>query len=148
MTGPTSTGTLPYHIIMTNDNEINRKVMGGQREVVGLSCVTVASGAEALAALRDGHFDLLMTDLYTAGDGRRGTGETRASDVGHAHRVADRSRRHAIQRSGARFAVRRGADQADSGRRAVAAVAGRHDDASHVRGGPRKKRSTEGFRSE
>jgi CheY-like chemotaxis protein len=64
MTSSLSFPTLPARILVVDDQPVNRAVFAIQLEDLGLSCVTLASAAEALDALKDGCFDLLMTDLY------------------------------------------------------------------------------------
>jgi CheY-like chemotaxis protein len=55
---------LPARILVVDDHPVNRAVLAIQLEGLGLSCVTLASAAEALDTLKDGCFDLLMTDLH------------------------------------------------------------------------------------
>ena len=59
-------------ILVAEDNEINRKVIRTQLDLLGHVAVTANDGFEALAAWRTGRFGLLLTDLHMPGmDGYR-----------------------------------------------------------------------------
>ncbi len=49
-------------VLLVEDNSVNQLVALGQLRKLGHECVIAASGAEALAALPDGHFDVVLMD--------------------------------------------------------------------------------------
>lgn len=51
------------HILVADDAEFNREVAVGVLELFGHRCATVASGAEAIQALRAGEYDLVLMDI-------------------------------------------------------------------------------------
>lgn len=51
-------------ILVAEDNDINRKVITRQLDLLGLSCELAEDGQEALARWREGPYDLLLTDLH------------------------------------------------------------------------------------
>ena len=64
MTGQLPPSGTSARILVVDDHAISRVVVALQLELLGLACVAVASAHEALDALRDGSFALLMTDLH------------------------------------------------------------------------------------
>ena len=60
--GPHQT-TTPLHILLAEDNEVNRKVAAVMLEKRGHSVVPAADGVEALAALDKELFDLVLMDV-------------------------------------------------------------------------------------
>ena len=50
-------------LLVAEDNETNRQLIGHQIRLIGHDAVFAADGAEALARWRSGSFDLLLTDL-------------------------------------------------------------------------------------
>ncbi|MBN3752476.1 response regulator [Paraburkholderia sp. Tr-20389] len=54
-------------ILVVDDNEVNRKVLARQLDVLGYRCVSASSGKEALGLLRRERVDLLITDLQMPG---------------------------------------------------------------------------------
>lgn len=51
------------HILVADDAEFNREVAMGVLELFGHRCTSVASGAEAVQALRDGEYDIVLMDI-------------------------------------------------------------------------------------
>jgi len=51
-------------ILVAEDDEVNRKVILKQLELLGCRAEVAANGVEALRKWRDGRFDLLLTDLH------------------------------------------------------------------------------------
>lgn len=67
-----SAATLPagVRVLLADDSEINRMVLGGLLEAAGAETVGVASGEAALEVVqRDGPFDLIMLDIVMPGMG-------------------------------------------------------------------------------
>jgi CheY-like chemotaxis protein len=64
--GP-SAASGPATILVTDDNEVNRKVLAKQLDVLGYRCLVASSGDEALALLAREAVDLLITDLQMPG---------------------------------------------------------------------------------
>lgn len=59
-----------FRVMLADDSEINRMVLGGLLEAEGAETVGVASGEAALEAVqRDGPFDLIMLDIVMPGMG-------------------------------------------------------------------------------
>ncbi|TVQ54302.1 MAG: response regulator [Rhodobacteraceae bacterium] len=59
-----------FRVLMADDSEINRMVLGGMLAAVGAETVEVDSGEAALAAVRrDGPFALMMLDIVMPGMG-------------------------------------------------------------------------------
>ncbi|AUT72753.1 response regulator [Paraburkholderia hospita] len=54
-------------ILVTDDNEVNRKVLARQLDVLGYRCLVASSGDEALDVLSREAVDLLVTDLQMPG---------------------------------------------------------------------------------
>ncbi|SIT43229.1 Response regulator receiver protein [Paraburkholderia piptadeniae] len=54
-------------ILVTDDNEVNRKVLARQLDVLGYRCIAACSGEEALDVLSRERIDLLITDLQMPG---------------------------------------------------------------------------------
>ena len=53
-----------HRILIAEDNETNQEVIRRQLGVLGYNGVIKANGREALDALQEDHFDLLLTDLH------------------------------------------------------------------------------------
>ena len=60
---PAGGQTLPLRVLVADDNAIQRELVGRFLTRAGYRAVTVASGAEALAELERGGFDLVLLDL-------------------------------------------------------------------------------------
>jgi CheY-like chemotaxis protein len=58
-----ATGVRRPRVLVADDNEINLMVASGLLAAEGAEVVTVADGDEAVAAVRDGAFDLVLLDL-------------------------------------------------------------------------------------
>ncbi|MFC0399662.1 response regulator [Paraburkholderia rhizosphaerae] len=54
-------------VLVVDDNEINRKVVARQLDVLGYRCVTMPGVEPAVAAMARQDFDLLITDLHMPG---------------------------------------------------------------------------------
>ena len=52
----------PARVLLVEDNSVNQLVALGQLRKLGHECVVAASGAEALTALPDGNFDVVLMD--------------------------------------------------------------------------------------
>ncbi len=50
-------------VLVVDDNSVNRKILARQLELAGASAEVAASGEEALAMWRSGHYDLMLADL-------------------------------------------------------------------------------------
>ncbi|RYD31372.1 MAG: response regulator, partial [Verrucomicrobiaceae bacterium] len=62
--GEEKPGTLrPLRILVAEDNPMNQKVVALHLERMGYGCVMAANGLEALAAVRDAKFDVLLLDV-------------------------------------------------------------------------------------
>lgn len=57
----------PATVLVTDDNEVNRKVLARQLDVLGYRCIAASSGDEALDVLGRECVDLLITDLQMPG---------------------------------------------------------------------------------
>ncbi|ACC73449.1 response regulator [Paraburkholderia phymatum] len=76
------------NILVVDDNDVNRKVLARQLDVLGYRCVSASSGEEALGVLRRGRVDLLITDLQMPGmSGVELARRVRASFGGSGHEV-------------------------------------------------------------
>ena len=51
-------------VLLVEDNEINREVLGQQLKRIGLRVVTAVNGAEGLQFWREGDFPLVLTDCH------------------------------------------------------------------------------------
>lgn len=56
-------GMRPAHILVVDDNEINQRVARCCVELLGFTCEVVAGGQQAVEAVRDGRFDLVLMDI-------------------------------------------------------------------------------------
>jgi CheY-like chemotaxis protein len=54
-------------VLVVDDNDVNRKVLARQLDVLGFRCVSASSGEEALGVLGRESIDLLITDLQMPG---------------------------------------------------------------------------------
>ncbi|MEM5343436.1 ATP-binding response regulator [Paraburkholderia azotifigens] len=54
-------------VLVVDDNDVNRKVLARQLDVLGYRCVSTSSGEEALGVLGRERVDLLITDLQMPG---------------------------------------------------------------------------------
>ncbi len=83
---PTSAGTVPERplsILLAEDNEINQRVVIALLRKAGHQVYSVASGREALEALPEHAFDLVLMDIHMPEmDGLQATRLIRASDQG------------------------------------------------------------------
>ncbi|WP_354686454.1 ATP-binding protein [Cupriavidus necator] len=52
------------HILVAEDHPINRELIHQQLALLGYACTLCHDGAEALARLQQGHFDLVLTDCH------------------------------------------------------------------------------------
>ena len=55
--------TLHGHVLVVDDNSVNRKIMARQLELAGASTDAAAGGEEALELWRKGAYDLVLADL-------------------------------------------------------------------------------------
>ena len=60
---PSLATRLGGHVLVVDDNSVNRKILARQVELAGASTDVAASGAEALGLWRAGGYDLLLADL-------------------------------------------------------------------------------------
>ena len=51
------------HILLAEDNEINRELVMGLLQIVGLSADTAVDGLQALRLAQQGHYDLVLMDM-------------------------------------------------------------------------------------
>ncbi len=56
--------SLAGHILVVEDNDINRRVIERQLALLGLKCVVAENGRQALLQWRSGHYALVLTDLH------------------------------------------------------------------------------------
>lgn len=52
------------HVLLAEDNEINAMVISTFLEDWGAACTIAFNGEEAVAAIRRGHFDIILMDIY------------------------------------------------------------------------------------
>jgi len=62
--GSIETEVRPLRILLAEDNEINRLVVGAMLSSLGHSYETVENGAEAIRRLRSESFDLVLMDIH------------------------------------------------------------------------------------
>jgi signal transduction histidine kinase/CheY-like chemotaxis protein len=55
------------HVLVVDDNSVNRRILARQVELAGASTDTAAGGEEALELMRRGHYDLVLADLQMPG---------------------------------------------------------------------------------
>ncbi|ALM53293.1 hypothetical protein BJB45_12985 [Halomonas huangheensis] len=53
----------PHHVLVVEDNELNRELIAAMLVRLGQSCELVANGGQALQALGERHFDLVLMDM-------------------------------------------------------------------------------------
>jgi CheY-like chemotaxis protein len=61
------TGGLSGHVLVVEDNAVNRMLIGAYLEEFGLTHDMVADGAEALARLEERDYDLVLMDIMMPG---------------------------------------------------------------------------------
>lgn len=54
----------PLHVLVAEDDAVNRLVLGQQLRLLGHTVTMAEDGEQALAMVRAGHFDMLLTDLH------------------------------------------------------------------------------------
>jgi CheY-like chemotaxis protein len=75
-------------VLVVDDNDVNRKVLARQLDVLGYRCVSASSGEEALDVLGRESIDLLITDLQMPGmNGVDLARQVRAAADGSSHAV-------------------------------------------------------------
>ncbi|KVQ47736.1 hypothetical protein WK03_11050 [Burkholderia cepacia] len=62
-TAPQPTPRLDLHVLVAEDNEVNRRLLNEQLTLLGCSARIVGDGVEALQMLSEETFDVLLTDL-------------------------------------------------------------------------------------
>jgi len=72
----------PLHLLLAEDNDVNVLVIEGMLAPLGHRITRAHDGAEALAALRGGDFDLVLMDMLMPGvDGLTATRQWRAAEA-------------------------------------------------------------------
>jgi signal transduction histidine kinase/ActR/RegA family two-component response regulator len=70
------------HVLVVDDNSVNRRILARQIELAGASTDTAAGGAEALELMRRSRYDLVLADLQMPGmDGFELAGLIRAREA-------------------------------------------------------------------
>jgi signal transduction histidine kinase/ligand-binding sensor domain-containing protein/CheY-like chemotaxis protein len=83
---PTAGGALTGHVLLVEDQPLNREVAEGMLAALGVTADTAADGREALEKLRRGGFDLVLMDCeMPVMDGLAATAELRRSDRPGTH---------------------------------------------------------------
>ena len=84
MPSDSSTGQLPAlsgRVLLVEDNDVNRMVAQHMLEAAGLEVITAVNGEDALARLRDDHFDCVFMDIQMpVKDGLTAVAEWRARE--------------------------------------------------------------------
>ncbi len=60
-------GLLPFHALVVDDNETNRKLLSALLESFGITTDIARSGEEAIAMVRNGAYDAALLDLHMPG---------------------------------------------------------------------------------
>jgi len=75
---------VPRHVLLVDDDPVNRKVVGMMLESLGANVVLALSGAESVEAVRRERFDVIFMDCQMPGmDGYEATSHIRAEDGVH-----------------------------------------------------------------
>ena len=94
---PSCTSPTEPHILIVDDNATNRVVAQALCEMFGCTSECAEDGLEAVEAVKNRHFDLILMDIKMPRmDGVQATRAIRAHagpGEGHADRGADRQRR-------------------------------------------------------
>ncbi|MBN9480154.1 MAG: response regulator [Bordetella sp.] len=78
---PDRDGPRPPRVLLADDHPANRKVVEVMLEPMGMELTAVEDGAQALAAFREGGFDLILMDMQMpVMDGLTATAEIRAHE--------------------------------------------------------------------
>ncbi|MCG7494158.1 ATP-binding protein [Thalassobius sp. Cn5-15] len=77
-----------HRVLVIEDNEINRVVLGKQLDILNYPHEMAIDGAEGLALWRTGRFDVVLTDCHMpVMDGFELTNEIRKAEAGSSHRT-------------------------------------------------------------
>lgn len=62
-----ASGLLPFHALVVDDNETNRKLLAALLESFGITTDMARSGEQAIALVQDGAYDAALLDLHMPG---------------------------------------------------------------------------------
>ncbi|MEM6748610.1 MAG: ATP-binding protein [Pseudomonadota bacterium] len=129
----------PLHILVAEDNAVNRSVLGSFLTRLGHSFVAAEDGHEAVEFAREGNFDMIIMDVSMPRmDGIDATREIRALDIPIAHAPIIMLTAHAEERY-LRACIEAGADailHKPITQDGLAGALGQIQDDMHEAGGP------------